>query len=1036
MSNNKLESMRKNLKRISLMLSLLFLFGLSSIIHAQEIQITGTVTDNDGEPLPGVTVVEKGTTSGTITDIDGNYSITAGEGDVLVFSFVGMESREVRVVDQSILNVELASTMQDLDEVMVVAYGQQRKVSVTGAITSVSSEELSKSPVTNVANSLAGKVTGLSTIQFSGQPGADDPSIYVRGLASLSEERSEPLMIVDGVERSFMGLDSDEIESISVLKDASATAVYGVRGANGVIIVTTKRGEKGKAKISTSFSSGIQQPTRLLEFADSYTYAQRYNEAQLNDDPDLTEDQLRFSPDAIEAFRTGSNPIIYPDTDWVDYILKPSAMQYKGNVNISGGTDKVKYFVSLGVLNQDGLFETFDSQYDYNFSHQRYNYRSNLDINVTNTTKLGVTVGGRVGVTNQPNAKDGMNQLFRLIYWAVPFSGPGIVDGKYILSGDEYIPDNKKDGLDPFYGRGYSNILNNNLNFDIDLEQKLNFLAEGLKFRTKIAYNTNYRHSKVRNSSTARYEPYFRKDVDPEASSDDMSVVYRKITSEGNLGYNENYGKGRNWYFEAGLNYNRKFGLHNVGGLVLYNQNKVYYPNQFRDIPRGLVGLVGRVTYDYHTRYMADFNIGYNGSENFAEDKRFGIFPAVSVGWIPTEEPFMQSLSFINYMKIRASYGLVGNDRIGGDRFLYLPDSYDPRAGGYNFGTNNPSNRAAAMEGQIGNPDVTWETAVKQNMGVDLKFVDGKLGMSLDLFEENRENILTYRGTVPGFVAYNLPAVNIGEVENKGFEAEIRWNHKLNSEIRYWVNVNVSHARNEIIFMDEVPQNEDYLYRTGHPVNQPFGYIFDRFMGDAETDGENIPDHQYELKPGDMVYKDLNGDGVINQEDQRAIGYPNYPEYTFGANMGFEFKNFDLSMSWAGASNTSRMLGETYRVAFGSTLNRSLLQYMADGRWTPETAESATYPRMTLTGTNNNSKDSDYWLRDASYVRLKNLEFGYNFSGSFLRRFGISQLRTYLNGYNLLTFDNLDIADPESRTGSISEYPLTKIYNLGVKVNF
>lgn len=1028
--------MRKNLKRISLMVSLLFLFGLN-LVPAQEMEITGKVTDTEGEPLPGVTVVKKGTTTGTITDIDGNYSVEASRGDVLVYSFVGMGKREVRVADQRILNVELISTMQDLEEVTVVAYGQQKKVSITGSITSVESEELMKSPNASVANSLAGKVTGLSTIQFSGQPGADDPSIYVRGVASLTEGRSEPLMIVDGVERSFMDLDPDEIESISVLKDASATAVYGVRGANGVIIVTTKRGKKGEAKISTSFSTGIQQPTRLLDFADSYTYAQRYNEAQLNDDPSLTPDQLRFSPEAVEAFRTGSNPIIYPDTNWVDYILKPSAMQYKGNVSISGGSDKVKYFVSLGILNQDGLFETFDSQYDYNFSHQRYNYRTNLDINVTNSTKVGVTVGGRVGVTNQPNAKDGMDQLFRLIYWAVPFSGPGIVDGKYILSSDYYIPDNKKDGLDPFYGRGYSNILNNTLNFDIDLEQDLGILLQGLKFRTKISYNTNYSHAKVRNSSVAHYEPYFRKDIDPEADANDKGIVYRKFGSDGNLEYNENYGKGRNWYFEAGLNYNKKFGLHNVGALVLYNQNKVYYPNQFRDIPRGLVGLVGRITYDYKTKYMADFNVGYNGSENFAENQRFGVFPAVSVGWIPTEEPFMQGLSFINYMKIRASYGLVGNDKIGGDRFLYLPNSYEPSAGGYNFGTNNPSNQTAAAEGQIGNPDVTWETAVKQNLGIDFKFIQGKLGVSLDLFKENREDILTYRGTVPGFVAYDLPAVNIGEVENQGYEAEVKWNDSPSSDFRYWVNLNVSNARNEIIFMDEVPQNEDYLYRTGHPVNQPFGYVFDRFASEADVeDGADIPDHQYNIQPGDMIYKDLNDDGVINQDDQKAIGFPNYPEFTFGANLGFEFKNFDFSMSWAGASNTSRMLGETYRVAFGATLNRSLLQYMADGRWTPETAQSATYPRMTLTGTNNNSKDSDFWLKDASYVRLKNLEVGYNFSGSFLRRFGISKLRAYMNGYNLLTFDDLEITDPESRTGNDSKYPLTKIYNLGVKVNF
>jgi TonB-linked SusC/RagA family outer membrane protein len=1028
--------MKKNLRRAGLLLLLIVLFGPVNLLTAQEMQVSGRVTDVQGLPLPGVTVLKKEAGTGTITNAEGIYSLTVSRGEVLVFSFVGMETREIRVEDRREIDLLMRSTMQDLEEVQVVAYGEQKKVSITGAITSVKSDELLKSPNASVANSLAGKVTGLSTVQFSGQPGADDPNIYVRGVASLTEGRSTPLMIVDGVERSFMQLDANEIESISVLKDASATAVYGVRGANGVIIVNTKRGEQGAAKISASFSSGIQQPTRLLEFADSYTYAQRYNEAQTNDDPELGPEALRFSPEALEAFRTGSDPLIYPDMDWMEYLLKPSAMQYQGNVNISGGSEKVKYFVSLGYLNQDGLFNTFDSEYDYNFSYNRYNYRTNLDIQVTETTKLAITSGGRVGITNQPNTNDGMDFLFRNIYWSVPFSGAGIVDDKYVLSSDYYIPDNKKDGLDPFYGRGFSNILNNNLNFDIDLDQKLNFITEGLKFRAKVSYNTNYRHSKVRNSSTAHYEPYYLGDVDTEADSLDRTIVYRKIGSDGNLGYGENYGKGRNWYMEAGLNYSRRFGGHNFGGLLLYNQRKVYYPDQFREIPTGLVGLVGRVTYDFRTRYLFDFNVGYNGSENFAADKRFGLFPAVSAGWILTEESFMESLPFVEYMKIRGSYGLVGNDKIGANRFLYLPDSYNPSSGGYNFGTDNPTNRRIASEGQIGNPDVTWETARKQNLGVDMKFLSGRLGLTFDYFIENREDILTFRGTVPGYVAYDLPAVNIGEVENKGFELELNWNQRIGSDLRYWINMNMSHARNEIIFMDEVPQNEEYLYRTGHPVSQPFGYIFDRFYSEADADDENIPDHQYQLKPGDMVYKDLNDDKVINQDDQMAIGYPMYPEYTFGANMGIQYKNFDFSMSWAGASNTSRMLGETYRVAFGATLNRSLLQYMADGRWTEETADMATYPRMTLTGKENNSKDSDFWLRDASYLRLKNLEIGYGFSGDLLRKFGISKLRAVVNGYNLLTFDKLDITDPESRTGSDSKYPLTKIYNLGVKVQF
>tara|TARA_R110002126_G_scaffold72364_1_gene180913 strand:- start:89033 stop:92116 length:3084 start_codon:yes stop_codon:yes gene_type:complete len=1026
--------MRIKQTRTYLFLTLIILFGINHSLSAQKIEVKGNVTDDQGFPIPGVSIMEKGTTNGVMTDFDGLYQIQASAKGTLSFSSLGFEKTDVAINDRKTIDIVLKPSTTDLEEITIVAYGQQKKIAVTGAISTVSSEDLIKSPAANVANSLAGKVTGLSTVQFSGQPGADDPNIYLRGIASLSEDRSEPMTIVDGVERPFTSLDPNEIESISILKDASATAVYGVRGANGVILVTTKRGKIGKAKISASYSTGLQQPTRLLDFANSYTYARTFNEAQLNDDPNLDPANLKFSPEALEAFRTGSNPILYPNTNWLDYLLKPTAKQTQGNVNISGGTERVKYFVSLGVLMQDGLFETFDTQYDYNFSFQRYNYRSNLDIKLTNTTKLALTIGGRVGVRNQPNTGGNFNQLFRDIYWSVPFSSPGIIDGRYIRNGTDYIPGEKKDGLQSFYGRGFSNIVNNRLNFDIGLEQELNFIP-GLKFRTKFAYNTDYRHTKSRNSSVANFTPVFLRDIDPIADQNSEEIVYRRNGVDGNLSYGESYATSRNWYLEGGLSYKNKFEDHSVGALLLYNQQKVYYPAQFTDIPRGLVGLVGRANYDYKNKYFLDFSVGYNGSENFAEDKRFGVFPAVSAGWILTNESFMENQTIVDFMKVRASYGLVGNDRIGGSRFLYLPDSYDPTNGSYSFGIDNPNNQQGAIEGQIGNANVTWETAEKQNYGIELKFLQNKLGLKVDYFVENRSNILTTRGTVPSYVAYDLPAVNIGKVQNKGFEVELNWNQRINGDFKYWINANMSHAKNKIIFQDEIPQSEDYLFRTGHPVGQPFGYIFDRFYG-VNDQSADVPDHQYDLKPGDMVYKDLNGDGIVDQDDQKAIGYPVYPLNSFGLNLGFEYKNFDFSMSWVGATDTSRMLGEVYRVAFGATLDRSLLQYMADGRWTPETADSATYPRMTLNGSANNSKDSDFWLRDASYLRLRNLEIGYNLKNSYLKSIGINNFRLFINGSNLITISELDITDPEARTANDSQYPLTKLYNFGVRVNF
>ncbi len=1015
--------MKKSVTNYLKKLSLLFIAIVFASAGWAQRSINGTVSDESGQPLPGVAVMVKGTSIGVATSMDGKFSLSVpANAKTLVFTFIGMKPQEEEINSRSTINVKLIAETIGLEEVVAIGYGTQKKVTITGAVSSVGSDELVQSPNASVGNSLAGRVTGLSSIQYSGQPGADDPEIYIRGVGSLSTDRSSPLMLVDGVERSFNQLDPDEIESISVLKDASATAVFGVRGANGVIIVTTKRGALGPAKISVSTSYGIQVPTRLLDFADSYTYAIRYNEATKNDGSSPF-----FSDEAVEAFRTNSDPIIYPNIDWMTYMMKPFAPESKQNVNISGGTQRVKYFVSLGNTYQGGMFETFSQGKETNFSYNRYNYRSNLDIDVTKTTKLSLTLGGRVGVKNEPRSSgDG---LFRPLYWSVPYSGAGIVDGKWIRTGTTYIPGtDKKDGLTPFYGLGFQNQLQNTLNLDISLVQKLDYITKGLSFSIKGAYNTFYSHTKTRASSIANYQPFYIHDLDATYPDTDKTIVYKKQGSDGTLSYGESYGKDRDWYAEAGINYDRTFGSHHVTGLVLYNESKSFYPDQYSDIPAGLVGLVGRVTYDYNTRYLLDLNMGYNGSENFAPGKRFGFFPAASVGWVMSEEPFIKDLDLFNYLKLRGSYGVVGNDKLGNNRFLYLPDSFNPSSGGYNFGTDNPSNQIAAIEGKVGNPYVSWEKATKQNYGADFKLFDAKFGLSFDYFIENREDILWSRSTVPGFVAYDLPAVNLGKTKNQGYEIAASWRQTV-SDLTYWVNFNLSYAKNKIVFMDEIPQNEPYLYRTGNSVGQPFGYITEGFYGENDV----LPAG---AKPGDLKYKDINLDGIVDTDDQMAIGYPVYPEYSMGTTIGLKWKNFDMNMLLSAATNTSRMLGDVYKTAFGETGNRSLLQYMADGRWTPETAATATYPRMSLAGATYNAKASDFWLKDASYLRLKNIELGYNIQAGLLSQIGIKNLRVYVNGYNLLTFDKLKIADPESKTATDSQYPIVKIYNMGLKVDF
>jgi len=1005
-------------------------------IKIKDHTVTGTVTDSDnGVTLPGVNILIKGTTRGTSTNLDGEYSVSMpSPNDTLVFSYIGYQTRQIPVNGRSSIDVQLDPKSLEGQEIVVVGYAKQKKVTVTGSVSSVSTNDILKAPTANIGNALVGKVSGLQTIQRSGMPGADDPQIFIRGIGSLSEGRSQPLIIVDGVERqSFTQLDPNNIESISVLKDASATAVYGVRGANGVIIISTKRGNKGPVKISVNMSSGLQQPTTSLKFADSYTYAQRYNEAQMNDG--LSPDNVRFSPKALNAFKTNSDPIIYPNTDWVDYIMKPVAFQTRNNINISGGTDNVRYYVAGGFLKQNGMFKSYDTAFNNNFSYNRYNFRTNLDIDVTPTTQINLTAGGRNEVRKRPITKDGLGQLFRLIYWSVPFSGPGIVDGKYIRSSNYYINDEKKDGLDPFYGRGYNKSIRSTLNLDLGVSQKLDFLTKGLLFKLKVSTNTYFTQNKNRSSSQPYYEPYYRTDVDPSALGD-STIVYKKMGSAGILGYGESYGKDRSWYMDARFVYQKSLGRHNFKALALYNERKNFYPGTFPGIPRGLVGMAGRLNYNYDSRYLFELNLGYNGSENFAKGNRFGFFPAVSAGWNVTNERFMKNIGFLDYLKLRASYGLVGNDQ-GVGRFLYLPDSYYASARGYNFGNNVPQDQTGASEGQIGNPLVQWETATKQNYGIDMRVLNDQLSVSFDYFFEHRDNILTTRNTIPAYVAADLPAVNIGKVENKGFEVEVKWRQRLGA-FQYHINGNVSFARNKILYMDEVPRNEPYLYRTGHAVGQRFGYVFDGYYTAADTANiANLPDQQINAKPGDLKYKDLNGDGVIDTDDQRAIGYPEYPEYTLGANIGFNFKNFDLTMIWAGATHTSRLLSDTpYRSAFGPTGNRGLMQWQAEKRWTPENAQNAEYPRLTFSGKTNNMKDSNFWMRDASYLRLKNIEIGYSLQPKMLENLGIRRLRAYINGYNLWTFSKLKIADPEQNTASRSDYPIVKVYNLGLKISF
>lgn len=1003
---------------------------------AQTATVSGVVKDDTGEPVIGAGVLVKGTTLGTITDIDGHFSFRADDlNGVLVVSFVGMETQEIPMKGKGTFDIVLKSSNTLLEEVQVVAYGAQKKVTLTGSISSVNTDELLKVPTASIGNMLSGVLSGVSSIQSSGQPGGDDPDVFIRGISTLNTMNAKPLYLVDGVERSFFQIDPNEVENITILKDASSTAVFGVRGANGVIIVTTKRGKEGKAKINASFSYGIQTPTRMPEFVNSYDYATFLNEAYTNDGKDP-----KFTPEAVEAFRTYSNPIIYPDTDWMELLFKSSAPQTQGNVNISGGTERVRYFISMGMLDQKGFFKNHDTRYDANFNFNRYNYRANLDIDFTKTTLVAINMGGRVEKRNFPRSGDDINQLFRRIYWATPFSGPGIVDGKWIKGNSQYLPVGLSDGLGNIYGRGYGSKTTNVVNLDLALTQKLDFVTKGLQFKIKVAYNSGYDHTKERATSIESYQPWYRKDVtwmEHPAGSDPNEVVYIQDGEAGLISYAESFGKSRDWYAEASFDWKRDFDLHHLSALALYNQSKTYYPDSdYPGIPRGYVGLVGRVTYDYDNKYLIEGNVGYNGSENFAPGNRYGFFPAVSGGWVLTQEEFLKDNPVVNFLKIRASYGIVGNDRYHPygtgfmDRFLYLPNSYFIGSG-YQFGTGT-SWSPGAYEKSFGNSGLSWEKSAKQNYGIDFSLFNQKLSGSIDYFYEKRTDILAKASTDPIIHAMSLPVLNLGIVSNKGVELNLKWNHKINS-FRYWTNLNVSYAKNKIVYQDEVPSEYTYTLKTGHPVGQPFGLKVRGFYYEGM---EDVADHSYVLKEGDVVYEDLNHDGKIDDNDKTAIGYPSYPLLNAGLTLGFEYKGFDFSMLWVGATKTSRVLEETFRKPLGETYDRSLMSHQFTDRWTPETAATAKLPRATIDGVKNNYRDSELWVKDASYLRLKNIEIGYNFRLPFMPKIGMEKMRVFMTGYNLLTFDKLKISDPESMSSGVPQYPVMRVINFGLNVSF
>ena len=1040
----------------------------------QDETITGTVIDNTGEAVIGASVIVVGaqTTTGTVTDFDGNFTLKVKPGTQLKISFVGYKEQVVKATNGMKVTLQEESTM--LQGVEVVAYGVQKKVTVTGALSSVKAEELTRTPVSSVNNVLAGQLSGVTTVQTSGEPGSDAAQIFVRGQGTWAD--SSPLIQVDGVEREMWDIDPNEIESVTVLKDASATAVFGVRGANGVVLITTKRGAEGKAKISFNVSFSALTPTKMVEQASSYDYATFHNAMRANDGKDPY-----FSKEIIQKFQDGSSPILFPSMKWTDYLMKDITLQQQHNVNISGGNKTVKYFISAGMFTQDGIFEEFDRPYDFGYQYQRFNYRSNLDINVTKSTLVSFNISGKIDESRKPHTGQSSDQMIREMYWASPFSSPGFVDGRYIVTSTA-----ESDNINDVPGEsalilpfgtstpmayamsqpGAYHYNNNKLQMDLVLDQKLDFVTKGLSLKLKGSYNSSYQVRKEITNSAATYTPVYHKWLD-ESGAVKEQIQYRLSGDNTEPVYsNSSPSTGRNWYAEGSLHYNRSFGLHTITALALYNQSKEYYiRGDYSDIARTYVGFVGRVTYDWNNRYMAEVNFGYNGSENFAPGKRFGSFPAGSVGWVVSDEPFFKPVKkYISFLKLRASWGLVGNDKIGGNRFMYMADPYivnqtntfdrftytsvNEPAFAYIFGIENGTATKGAYESAKNNPDVSWEKAFKQDYGFDMNFFDDRLRTVFDYYREHRTDILAQDWTIPGFLGFNPPYTNFGIVDSQGWELSVNWQDKIGSDFRYSVKVNLSHNQNEIIEDRQAPQQNDYMYTAHHRIGSRLQYKFWKYYYEgAEADyekefGSPFPTQLVtKLYPGDPVFVDLDKNGEIDANDQsRDYGYTDDPQYIAGLNLALYYKNISFSAQFTGAWAVSRVLGDVFRRPFqnrSTVLDGGLLQYHLDNTWTVANPDAnAEYPRATWENANQNYAGSTLFEKDAKYLRLKTIQIAYDFHFPFMKKLGMNQLHLALSGYNLFTITPYKFGDPEARASTTPSYPLQRTYTASLKVGF
>ena len=1040
-----------------------------------KITVSGTVLDKTtNDPLIGVSVVVKGVANaGTITDMDGKFTLKLPYAEApLVFSYLGYQPQEIVPGAKKELTVLLQEDTKALQEVVVVGYTKQRKETMIGSVATITTKDLTQSPTANINNALAGRLPGLIVNQYAGgEPGVDQSELFIRGKATYGNQSA--IVIVDGIERDMSYLAPDEIETFTILKDASATAAYGIRGANGVIVITTKRGKAAeKATVNLKASIGINQPIGFPEYLGSADYATLYNEARLNDakmtGADISSLNL-FSQQAIDNFRRAkgdnSDGLGY-DWDYYDFAFKPG-LQEDVSLSIRGGTDKVRYYVLANYFSQGAKYKYSNSgEYDSQTKFTRYNFRSNIDININRYLSTRLDLGARITDRNAPGTTAG--RLMTICATQPPYL-PILVEENAHPQNEEYIQQNPRGMLygDNIYRynllgelsrTGYLNEKNTYLNGSFAMNLDMEFLTKGLKAEVMFSYDASEGRWINRKLDTYKdgYREYPKYATFMPIEGSDAYMAgghYTGAYKTGNKydidqtignGFSHNASDGRT-YIQARLDYNRLFSnRHEVTAMLLANRgnrtvnNELAYHSQ---------GITGRFAYYYNQKYLMEFNFGYNGSENFTPGKRYGFFPAGSIGWVVSEEEFMKKASWIDFLKVRASYGLVGSDNVS-SRFPYL--AFYGSGSGYDFGNNFGTNVGGTSEGNLANANLTWEKARKLNVGIDFTTLNQRLALTIDAFYEYRFDIITDMNSdgimgYPDIVGKDAALQNLGEVSNRGVDIELSWNDKIGKDFRYYIRPNLTFSRNRLEYKAEVARKNSWRKETGKRLYENFVYVFDHFVADQEeADRLNKIGYQPwgQLIPGDVVYKDLDRNGVIDDEDRTAMGNPRSPELMFGIPFGFQYKNFDFSVLLQGATKSSILLNGAAVFDFPQFEQDKIgrVKKMHLDRWTPETAATAKYPALHY-GTHDNNKNgnSSLFLYDASYLRLKNVEIGYNVSPKLLRKFHVQQARIYVQGLNLLTFDKLgdvDI-DPETKSGDgASWYPIQKVFNFGIDITF